>query len=34
MPENPLFEPMNYVGEEMNQVQILGRAVAVTNFLN
>ena len=34
MPENPLFEPMNYVGEEMNQVQILGRAVAVTNFLD
>ena len=33
MPENPLFEPMNYVGEEMNQVQILGRAVAVMNFL-
>ena len=34
MPENPMFESMNYVGEEMNQVQILGKAVAVTNFLN
>ena len=33
MPENPLFEPKHYVGEEMNQVQILGKAVAVMNFL-
>lgn len=27
-PENPAFEPLVYVGEELNEVRILGRAVA------
>ena len=34
MPENPLFDPINLVGEEMNQATILGKAVAVVSFLN
>ena len=32
--ENPLYESMNYFGEEINQVIILGKAVAVVSFLN
>ena len=27
-PENPIYEPMVYVGEELSEVRILGRAVA------
>ena len=27
-PENPSYEPLVYVGEELNQIHILGRAVA------
>jgi SOS-response transcriptional repressor LexA len=34
MPENPLFDTINLVGEEMNQATILGKAVAVVSFLN
>ena len=34
MAENPLFDPINLVGEEMNQATILGKAVAVVSFLN
>jgi repressor LexA len=26
--ENPLFAPLTYVGEELNQIKILGKAVA------
>ena len=34
MPENPLFDTINLLGEEMNQATILGKAVAVVSFLN
>ena len=34
VPENPIMEPINLVGDEMNQVTILGKAVAVVNYLN
>jgi len=27
-PENPKYEPLVYIGEELNQIRILGRAVA------
>ena len=27
-PANPAFEPFVYVGEELNQIRILGKAVA------
>lgn len=30
-PENPLFRPLSYWGEEMNTVRILGKAVAFTS---
>lgn len=30
-PENPLYDPMVYRGEEMNNVRILGKAVAFTS---
>lgn len=30
-PENPDFEPMVFVGEEINELRILGRAVAFTS---
>lgn len=30
-PENPLYDPMVYRGEEMNTVRILGKAVAFTS---
>ena len=29
-PENPMYRPLIFWGEEMNQVQILGKAVAFT----
>ena len=32
-PENPNFEPLVYVGEELNEVQILGRAVAFQSIV-
>ena len=34
MPENPMYDPINLIGEEMEQVTILGKAVAVVNYLN
>lgn len=34
MPENPMYDPINLIGEEMEQVTILGKAVAAVNFLN
>ena len=30
-PENPLYDPLVYRGEEMNTVHILGKAVAFTS---
>lgn len=30
-PENPLYDPLVYRGEEMNEVRILGKAVAFTS---
>ena len=27
-PENPAYEPLVYVGEELNSIRIIGRAVA------
>jgi len=33
-PENPIMESRRFYGENMNRVVILGRAVAVMNFLN
>lgn len=30
-PENPKYEPLMYVGEELNEIRILGRAVALTS---
>ncbi len=32
-PENPLFRPLAYWGEEMNTVRILGKAVAFTSVV-
>lgn len=32
-PENPAYEPMVYVGEELNEVRILGKAVAFQSDL-
>lgn len=32
-PANPLYDPIVYRGEEMNQVEILGRAVAFTSAI-
>lgn len=32
-PENPLFRPLSYWGEEMNTVRILGKAVAFTSVV-
>lgn len=32
-PENPLFRPLSYWGEEMNTVRILGKAVAFTGVV-
>ena len=30
-PENPMYKPLSYWGEEMNQIRILGKAVAFTS---
>ena len=32
-PENPMYDPLVYRGEEMNSVRILGRAVAFTSSI-
>lgn len=32
-PENPRYEPFVYVGEELNNVRILGKAVAFTSLI-
>ena len=32
-PANPTFEPLVYIGEEMNNVHILGKAVAFTSMI-
>ena len=32
-PENPLYDPLVYRGEEMNTVRILGKAVAFTSTI-
>lgn len=32
-PENPLYDPLVYRGEEMNNVRILGKAVAFTSVI-
>ncbi len=32
-PENPAFEPLVYVGTELNEVEILGRAVAFQSII-
>lgn len=32
-PENPVYEPLVYVGEELNEVRILGKAVAFQSDL-
>lgn len=32
-PANPTFEPLVYIGEEMNHVHILGKAVAFTSMI-
>ena len=29
VPENPLYRPMRYMGEELDHIRILGRVVAV-----
>ena len=34
MPENPMYRPIILWGEEMNQIQILGKAVAFTASLS
>ena len=31
MPENPTYDPLVFLGEEMNEVQIIGKAVAFTS---
>jgi repressor LexA len=33
-PENPHYEPLEFVGEELNQIRILGRAVAFQSKLH
>lgn len=30
-PENPMYKPLSYWGEEMNQIRIMGKAVAFTS---
>ena len=30
---NPLYDPLVYRGEEMNQVEILGKAVGFTSLI-
>ena len=32
-PENPMYEPLIYSGEELNSIRIAGKAVAVTHHL-
>lgn len=32
-PENPMYKPLSYWGEEMNEVRILGKAVAFTSII-
>jgi repressor LexA len=32
-PENPAYEPLVYLGEELNRVRILGRAVAFQSYI-
>lgn len=32
-PENPMYKPLSYWGEEMNTVRILGKAVAFTSII-
>lgn len=32
-PENPKYEPFVYVGEEMNEIRIIGKAVGFTSML-
>ena len=32
-PENPMYKPLVYWGEEMNQVQILGKAIGFTSMV-
>ena len=32
-PENPKYEPFVYVGEEMNEIRIIGKAVGFTSKL-
>lgn len=32
-PENPAYEPLVYLGEELNQIRILGRAVAYQSYI-
>ena len=32
-PENPMYKPLSYWGEEMNEVRILGKAVAFTSTI-
>lgn len=32
-PENPMYRPLVYWGEEMNQIRILGKAVAFTSLV-
>lgn len=33
MPENPNYEPLVYVGEELQDIRILGRAVGFTSYI-
>lgn len=33
VPENPKYKPLVYWGSEMNNVQIIGKAVAVTHII-
>lgn len=34
MPENPTYEPFLYVGEELNEIRILGKAIAFQSELS
>ena len=33
LPENPAYEPMVYVGQELENIRILGRAVAFSSYI-
>ena len=32
-PENPKYEPLVFVGEELNQIRIIGKAVSFTSMI-